>query len=116
MRGSRGPGGAGGGESWGDQGKTRTGVWKGQGQEGMGAEQGGKHSPWVTSEGGRESRAAQQGDPQVQPKLALVPAHLASRAGGWQGAVLGRPACQVPHSGQEEGGRVLHKGALCGWG
>lgn len=40
------------------EGKTRTGVCKGQGQEGMGAEQGGKHSPWVTSEGGREGLPA----------------------------------------------------------
>lgn len=39
---------------WETEGKTRTGVWKGQGQEGMGVEWGGKHSPWVTSEGGRE--------------------------------------------------------------
>lgn len=42
------------GSPLGGEGKTRTEVWKGQGQEGMGAEQGGKHSPWVTSEGGRE--------------------------------------------------------------
>lgn len=40
------------------EGKTRTGVWKGQGQEEMGVEQGGKRSPWVTSEGGREGRPA----------------------------------------------------------
>lgn len=39
---------------WETEGKTRTGVWKGQGQEGMGVEWGGKHSPWVTSERGRE--------------------------------------------------------------
>lgn len=39
---------------WETEGKTRTGVWKGQGQEGMGVEWGRKHSPWVTSEGGRE--------------------------------------------------------------
>lgn len=54
----------------------------------MGAEQGGKHSPWVTSEGGREGR--RQGDPQAQGELAVAPAHLAPGARGWQGAVLGQ--------------------------
>lgn len=36
--------------------------------------------------------------------------------GAGRGRFRSRPACQVPHSGQEEGGRGLHKGALCGWG
>lgn len=70
---------------WETEGKTRTGVWKGQGQEGMGVEWGGKHSPWVTSEGGREG--CQWGDPRVQCELAVAPTHLAPGARGWQGAV-----------------------------
>lgn len=36
--------------------------------------------------------------------------------GAGRGRAWGRPACQVPRSGQEGGGQGLHKGALCGWG
>lgn len=116
-----GPSGAGGGESSGRQ-KERQGreSARAKGRRGGGAEQGGKLSPWVTSEGGREGR--RQGDPRVQPELAVVvaPAHLAPRAGGWQGAVLGQTCLPgAPLQGGRGWARVAQRSSVwlgVGWG